>query len=62
MKKMIFILAAVTIFTACNSGTGTETPTTDSTVVKCDSTGATCDTTKACADSAKTVDTTVKAK
>ena len=54
MKKMIAIVAVVSLLAACNGSASTEATTTDSTLVKAD-------TTKVVVDSTKAVDT-VKAK
>ena len=53
MKKTIAIVALVATLASCGGSTTTETPKTDSTVVKCDSTKC---------DSTKVVDTTKAAK
>ena len=59
MKKFLAIVAVSALLTSCGGASTTETPTTDSTVVKADTTACT-DSTK-CADSTK-CDTTKAAK
>jgi hypothetical protein len=55
MKKFLTIVAVTAFLTSCGGASTTETPTTDSTVVKADTTTAVVDTTHA-------VDTTKAAK
>ena len=52
MKKVMFILAVVTVLVACGGNASTEATTTDTTAAAVDTTVATVDTT-AVADSAK---------